>query len=751
MSINLGKKTSFWKLIKEKSIDIPTVQRDYTYGSDDSKVQKTCNHLLETIWEALFGSKQENTLNFVYGNKSKRDAFVPLDGQQRLTTLFLLHLYAFWNKDWSSKQQEKNEAERNLGKFAYATRVSTEKFCQNLISFKSYNDGRIISEQLTNQAFFVPSFADDPSIASMLVVLDKIQKRFRDNRADLWDFLALDDCNVNFYSLDFGAFDFSDELYLKMNSRGKFLTRFEVFKSKLEYYIETSLNDKKLKNKIAKKIDVDWNDFIWEELGKDISKVDSSFITLFRNIFAINYYLNDCVVDGANNSFNANFENDVNEVISNHLGSIGRINFLISFMDNFVKVGNKYGSFKNYWDKFFCSENTIISQRNEIRFWGFDKTNVLHTAMSKSLNYTEMLMLYAFFYGKKTYDATPTPDESFFNRCLRHIRNLIQNGENEIREERMPLLLEDVRTIFDNKLTNTPQKGFNNYQWREEQEKEQNLANWAQLYTYENHELLRGALTLFMENQQGNVDLSNTNLPVVLDVLKKFEHVFDNNCGDKFLEMRGALMTYGDISQPISKYPNRLFLGRQFMSWRVLFFKSGQRIGQDKIIKVLKNVNVSVPFVAQASSTMDLAFYLSKYAAYTDIAYNGPNYGYYVMVDSTKPLETIALQSTKHSNSNVEKRLLNHILERTWTILHFAGRENESDIALNKYGASKIRVKDICEIDVKQDGWEITEKNNSGVVATLIAKGYHFNGNICAVGPNVDYIEFGQKIIDDIV
>lgn len=751
MSINLGKKTSFWKLINEKSIDIPTVQRDYTYGSDDPKVQKTCNHLLDTIWEALFGTKQENTLNFVYGNKNKRDAFVPLDGQQRLTTLFLLHLYAFWNKDWMSSQREKKEAEKNLGKFAYATRVSTENFCRDLIGFKDYSDDRVVSEQLINQSFFVPSFADDPSIASMLVVLDKIQNRFRANRADLWDLLALDDCNVNFYSLDFGAFDFSDELYLKMNSRGKFLTRFEVFKSKLEYYIEKNLNDKDLKNELARKIDVEWSDFIWDELGKDIAKVDTSFITLFRNIFAIKYYLKDYVIDGINNSFKADFENDVDEVISKHLGTNDRIKFLISFMDSFVAIGKKYGSFKTYWDNYFCSESTIISQCDKIRFWVFDKTDVLHAAMSKSLNYTEMLMLYAFFYGKKIYDAAPNPDESFFNRCLRHIRNLIQNGENEIREERMPLLLDDVRTIFDGRLTNASQKGFNNYQWKEEQEKEKNSVNWAQLYTYENHELLRGALTLFMENQQGNIELSYTNLPAILDVLKKFEHVFDNNCGGKFLEMRGALMTYGDISQPINRHPNRLFLGRQFMSWRVLFFKSGQRIGQDKIINVLKNVNVSVPFVPQASSTVDLAFYMSKYAAYTNIAYDGPNYGYYVMADSTKPLETIALQSTKHSDSNVEKRLLNHILERSWTRLHFASRENESDIALNKYGASKIRVKDVCEIDVKQDGWEITEKNNSGVIATLIAKGYSFNGNVCAVGPNVDYIEFGQKLIDDIV
>lgn len=750
MTINLGKKNTFWKLIQEKSIDIPTVQRDYTYGSDDPKVKRTCKHLLDTIWEAFFGSKQENTLNFVYGNKNKRDAFVPLDGQQRLTTLFLLHLYAFWNKDWSSKQREKCEAERNLGKFAYATRVSTENFCRNLIDFNGYNDSVNISEQLKNQAFFVPSFADDPSIASMLVVLDKIQDKFRVNRFDLWDLLVADNCNVNFYSLDFGPFDFSDELYLKMNSRGKFLTRFEVFKSKLEYFIEKELHDKNLKNELAKKIDVDWGDFVWEELGKDITKVDSCLITLFTNLFAINYYLNDYVVDEENDPLVVDFENDVDSVISRHLGSIDKIRSLMSYMDCFVSISKKEGSFKKYWDKYFCSEETVISREKRIRFWVFGKVNVLQAAMSKQLSYVEMLSLYAVYYANTVYNATTSPDELFFDRCMRHIRNLSQNGDNEIREDRMPLLLEDVRIIFDNKLTNTPQKGFNNYQWKEEQEKERNIASWEQVYTYENHELLRGALTLFAE-KAGNVDFSAANLPAILDVLKKFEHVFGNDSNSKFLETRGALMTYGDISQPIARHPDRHFLGCQYMSWRVLLLKSGQRIGQEKIINVLKNVNLAVPFAAKKSNTNELGYYLSKYAAYTNIAYNSVNYGYYVIEDNAKPLEVIALQSTKHSDSNVEKRLLNHILERTWTQSRFAGNEQNSHIALEKRSTSKIRVKNICEIGIKQDGWEIIEKNSSGVIATLTQKGYSFSGNVCTVPPNQDYIEFAQKLIDIIV
>ena len=69
-------------------------------------------------------------LDFIYGNitGSQEDKiFQPLDGQQRLTTLFLIHWYAY------AKEKSADETIREtLKKFSYETRLSSRRFCKAL-------------------------------------------------------------------------------------------------------------------------------------------------------------------------------------------------------------------------------------------------------------------------------------------------------------------------------------------------------------------------------------------------------------------------------------------------------------------------------------------------------------------------------------------------------------------------------------------------------------------------------------------
>jgi hypothetical protein len=106
---------------------------------------------------------------------------------------------------------------------------------------------------------------------SMLVVLDRIHETFG-HQTDLWDKLTSCDCPINFYILDFGRFDLSDDLYNKMNSRGKPLTSFEIVKAKIHKLIRKINIDKA--NKIAIKFDTTWMQFIWEAKGKKDAEVE---------------------------------------------------------------------------------------------------------------------------------------------------------------------------------------------------------------------------------------------------------------------------------------------------------------------------------------------------------------------------------------------------------------------------------------------------------------------------------------------
>jgi len=119
--------SSFWELLTEMTkIQIPIIQRDFAQGRENEKTNKIRSLFLESIIEAVESEKGSLELDFVYGNVEK-DVFQPLDGQQRLTTLFLLHWYI------ALKTGELPNTKKHFIKFTYETRISSREFCNELV------------------------------------------------------------------------------------------------------------------------------------------------------------------------------------------------------------------------------------------------------------------------------------------------------------------------------------------------------------------------------------------------------------------------------------------------------------------------------------------------------------------------------------------------------------------------------------------------------------------------------------------
>lgn len=106
----IGKQITFCELFNEFTrVQIPIIQRDYAQGR--SGQEELRNEFLGALKDALDKTEGDPTLpldlDFVYGSgfgsngNAEEDSFAPLDGQQRLTTLFLLHWYLAW-KDGQS-------------------------------------------------------------------------------------------------------------------------------------------------------------------------------------------------------------------------------------------------------------------------------------------------------------------------------------------------------------------------------------------------------------------------------------------------------------------------------------------------------------------------------------------------------------------------------------------------------------------------------------------------------------------------
>ena len=87
MEADMDNKTfNLWKLLGEYDVVVPVIQRDYAQGRKGKEyVRKT---FLSEI-KSYLCDKKVATLDFIYGNiNGKR--FYPLDGQQRLTSMYIL-------------------------------------------------------------------------------------------------------------------------------------------------------------------------------------------------------------------------------------------------------------------------------------------------------------------------------------------------------------------------------------------------------------------------------------------------------------------------------------------------------------------------------------------------------------------------------------------------------------------------------------------------------------------------------------
>ena len=196
------KTLTFFELLNNENngIVIPRIQRDYAQGrSNESAIR---SDFLDAIHKTIEEKDCKLSLDFVYGSVADKTdeensgKFIPLDGQQRLTTLFLLHIYASWHKGNFREEKE------TFSRFTYRTRETATDFIAKLVSLETAPPCNVApSFWFRDQNWFPYSWDEDPTVVSMLVMLDAIAAKFADVATILWDRLV-DDKAIFFHFLD---------------------------------------------------------------------------------------------------------------------------------------------------------------------------------------------------------------------------------------------------------------------------------------------------------------------------------------------------------------------------------------------------------------------------------------------------------------------------------------------------------------------------------------------------------------------
>ena len=513
---------------------------------------------------------------------------------------------------------------------------------------------------------------NDPTVRGMLTMLDEIQKRFADID-DLWNKLD----KINFYFRDIEEMELTDDIYIKMNSRGKPLTDFEHFKAELLKIIRSENNDEAASKRIGLKIDREWTDLLWV-YRDEYNLVDNRFLNFFRIISLILIYKSD------RSSSEFDLKDDFSLLDRLYKNQPNNVAFLELAFDCMVNIQNKTlisnSSITNPIGDFFGSflssghheHGKVVAPQQITNLDILEE--VLNGKALKTNTLYWIIMLYSFLLYLMKYDTIKEID---FRRRLRVVVNLLKNSRNEVVDtpngdagNRMPANLRQVENIILSgeisdciTIDNDKRQNFNVIQMEEERQKLQftneHPEHSANLFQLEDYHLLQGRTDI--------VGYENTYL------YQRFINVFDT-CSRDMIDC-AMLATY-DYSQRLNNWCIQLGSGSQDeigdKAWYALFHPTGKITDFNKTKKSLRSlleadVEIDDKYLqdridaylseCRTKNQYDWRYYYIEYPCFRP-----RRYGKYTMYDD-QPYALVALFSEKRESSNAYQCMLQALIE----------------------------------------------------------------------------------------
>lgn len=533
-----------WQPISK--VEIPIIQRDYAQGREGKEELR--KNFLSALLSAVNVSPIE--LDFVYG-AVKSEALQPLDGQQRLTTLFLLHWYV------AVKENKLDNDLRNLlSKFTYETRTSSREFCEALIN-KGIDVNKLLksddlSVTIIDSSWFFLSWKKDPTIKAMLTMLDDIHHTFK-KESEIWSKLN----NITFYYIELKNFGLSDDLYIKMNARGKPLTDFEIFKAKFEQYIKQNNYEDSLElpKTFAHKIDTDWTNLFWKYCNAE-NKIDDSILKFMANtailIYAQNLEIFDDEIEYEASRKELELKGKSNNITIEAVkrerveGRIAKLfNDYKSIKPKDFATKQAFDSLKDVLDIYSINNNDCLHP-NELNLWNYVKedNNLFKDFISEnSQTYKQRILFYAHSVYLKINRNNIVAET--FSEWLRVVRNIIENSTidssatfmgaiNLIKE-----LSNGCHDVYDFLSKNSIQSKFAEEQLKEEIRKSKLIVSNTEiktiLFELEDTLFCKGTINWCLECSDKVEELNK--IKGIID-----SHLSQNNISNLF---RRALLTIG--------------------------------------------------------------------------------------------------------------------------------------------------------------------------------------------------------------
>ena len=577
-------KYTFWKLISEYSIEIPIIQRDYAQGRTNEKTIKIRNKLVKDIFNAFPDGNLD--FDFVYGDIKEENAnkyLIPLDGQQRLTTLFLLHWYL------ANKDNEINSIKDNLLKFTYKTRTSSREFCRELIEkgvpIPTDCSEDILSNMIKNASWFYLSWKRDPTIKAMLVMLDSIHETFVSTEG-CFEKLKNNEI-ISFHFIPIENFGLTDNLYIKMNSRGKALTVFEEFKANFIDFLDKKYGEDK-KKYFSDKMDGVWTDFFWKHKEEDL--IDKPFMRYFYFVTEMLYYLRLNKTETVSPFEFVDKNPKIRfDLIRTVYSEEKNLQFLFNSLDKMDEIEESFGQIFSKFEY----EDGKVSLFN-------DSINLFNRCIEyNDFGIFEKILLFAIIqYYVKIEITEPNNDIKDFIRVVRNLLFRARAQEQTVyrsylRYETLGILLSSINKYFlkEKNIYEILQKDYNvssiakgtriskedlNHEIVKAKIINKNSGIKEHIHRLEDHALLKGAIHCFdIESNIGNLSSFN----------KSFKEIWSTK---KDSLISRSMLTIGNFSINITTCAlGKTYLFGDSKNWNTILTKTGN--DSDKIQNILPN------------------------------------------------------------------------------------------------------------------------------------------------------------------
>lgn len=534
----MSNKTTFLSFAQNKKIEIPIFQRDYAQGRNDETTDKIRKDFVSSLIEAL----DKNTpieLDFIYGREVD-NTITLIDGQQRLTTLFLLHWYL-------AQRIGKIDAFKNI-KFSYATRDYAKDFTAKLTIGEDFKIDftQATSTELKDKNWFYDDWQHDPTVSGMLNMLDEMHEQLRDKTIEhYWS--LLEQGIITFYWLDLEEHQLTDELYLKMNARGKQLSNFENFKASL---VKRMANEQwEGREDFSLKMDTTYTDLFWQYRG-DQTVIDNEAMNFFAGMAMIAHALRD----------KSDEESEENKKIIDRIQELFKTPLSVVASDYFSKEDFKrLKDFLNFYSK---SKNLTI----DTSLWKYftdphEKTFFEIFIRDNKATYPQRVFFYAL-----TQLFIKVEDKDDREDFIRVVRNIIENTTIDSAQtfvSAIKLIHELFEGCYkkDEKiwiniytyLNTEPKLKSSKYQIEQEIDKAKRIiadSQWKEaIWEAEEHPMFKGDIGFLLLGTENNLDLFKKRYEVA-------KEMFDED-GVKGKYRENALLLRALISR--------------FDSWKLLF------------------------------------------------------------------------------------------------------------------------------------------------------------------------------------